>query len=149
MLEIKKVGNRYYYYSYRQFRSFPIKKSEALEKIENGEAELVERFISDPILPEEVKTIELVKDETEQIETNSNKVVSFANRLQAKQEKESLDNAMSHFLNNILPNMNMEEMKKLTELASNSDSFIEELMRTTLRITMQKAASEYIGGIDK
>jgi len=147
MLEIKKVGNRYYYFSYRQLRSFPIKKAEALAKIENGEAELVESFITDQVIPEVPEAIVLAKEETEQVETNSNTVVSFANRFQAKQEKESLNNAMSHFLNNILPNMNMEEMKRLTQLASNSDNFIEELMRTTLRITMQKADSEYNGGI--
>lgn len=147
MLEIKQKGNRYYYFARMQFRSFPIKKSEALAKIANGEAYLVDKFITDPAILEEVETIQEVKEETKQPETHSNNVVNFSDRFQAKQEKKDLDNAMSHFLNEILPNLKLDEMKKMTEAAKNSDNFNEELMRATLRISMEKAMNEYKGGL--
>jgi hypothetical protein len=138
MLEIKQVGNRYYCFSRMQVRSFPIKKSEALAKIEKGEAYLVEKFITDPDYFEEVKKIEVAEPiqiiEPNQPKTNSNKIINFADRFQAKQEKESLENAMSHFLNEVLPNLKLDEMKKMMESASNSDNFNAELMRATLRI---------------
>lgn len=136
MLEIKQVGNRYYYFSCRQMRSFPIKKAEALSKLANNEAYLVERFITDPSIVEELKPVEVVTP----IQTQSNKVVNFSDRFKAKQEKESFDNAKSHFLNEILPNMNMNEMKQLLDVSSNNGNFAEELMRISLRISIDEAS---------
>lgn len=140
MLEIKKVGNRYYYFARMQFRSFPIKKSEALAKIESGEAYLVDKFITDPDYFEEVKATKTAEhvEEIKQPETKSNNVVNFSDKFQAKQEKKNLDEAMSHYLNNILPNLKLDEMKRMMDAAHDKDKFNEELMRATLRISLEK-----------
>jgi hypothetical protein len=159
MLEIKQKGNRYYRFSRMQFRSFPIKKSEALELIAKGEAVLVERFLTDPTIIEEVspvqvtkieviETVQEVKEEVKQPETKSNKVVNFSDRFQAKQEKKSFDDAMSHYINNILPNLKLDELKRMMDAGQDSDNFKEELIRATLRISLEKATREYKGGLN-
>ncbi|CAG7655036.1 hypothetical protein ACFQI7_32915 [Paenibacillus allorhizosphaerae] len=48
MIEIKKVGNRYYYFSRVHFRSFPMKKAEAELKLATCEAYLVAAFMNEP-----------------------------------------------------------------------------------------------------
>lgn len=85
---IKQKGNRYYRYSWAQMRSFPIKKVEALELIENGEAELVESFITDPTsqpITEETKQVDEVQEEV-----TSTKVVSIKSMIEAKKKKKTL-----------------------------------------------------------
>ncbi|MEW5569641.1 hypothetical protein [Rossellomorea marisflavi] len=133
MKEIKQKGNRFYVYNYRQMRSFPIKKAEALQLIENGEGYLVDNFITDPT-PETI--IEPAKQSAE-----VNNVVSFSDRFEAKKEKEEFDQAAEHFKTNILPNMSTEELFKLSELSKDKEKFVEEMMRITLRISLDTAIS--------
>lgn len=85
MMLIKQKGNRYYRYSWAQMRSFPIKKVEALELIENGEAELVESFITDPApqpMTEETKQVDEVQEEVK-----STKVVSIKSMKRQKRKR--------------------------------------------------------------
>lgn len=139
MMLIKQKGNRYYRYSWAQMRSFPIKKVEALELIKNGEAELVESFITDPApqqITEETKQVDEVQEEVK-----STKVVSIKSMREAKKEKENIAKAKDHFVKRVLPNLNLTDMKKLTELSCEKDSegFQEEIMRIILRLNIEEA----------
>ncbi|MCY8282809.1 hypothetical protein [Bacillus inaquosorum] len=134
---IKQKGNRYYRYSWAQMRSFPIKKVEALELIKNGEAELVESFITDPApqpITEETKVVDEVQ------EVKSTKVVSIKSMKEAKKEKENFAKAKDQFLKRVLPKLNLTDMKKLTELSFKKDSegFQEEIMRIILRLNIEE-----------
>ncbi|RUS04423.1 hypothetical protein EFW58_03333 [Bacillus velezensis] len=129
---IKQKGNRYYRYSWAQMRSFPIKKVEALELIENGEAELVESFITDPApqpITEETKQVDEVQEEVK-----STKVVSIKSMIEAKKAKD-------HFVKRVLPKLNLTDIKKLTKLSFEKDSegFQEEIMRIILRLDIEEA----------
>ncbi|UZD72412.1 hypothetical protein [Bacillus siamensis] len=135
---IKQKGNRYYRYCWAQMRSFPIKKVEALELIENGEAELVESFLTDPPpqpIAEETKQADEAKEEVK-----STKVVSIKSMLEAKEEKENFTKAKDHFLKKVLPKLNLTDMKRLTELSFQKDSegFQEEIMRIMLRLNIEE-----------
>ncbi|KXJ35287.1 hypothetical protein AX282_06065 [Bacillus spizizenii] len=139
MMLIKQKGNRYYRYSWAQMRSFPIKKVEALELIENGEAELVESFITDP-------TPQPITEETKQVyeeqeEVKSTKVVSIKSIRETNKEKENFAKAKDHFVKRVLPKLNLTDMKKLTELSFKKDSegFQEEIMRIILRLNIEEA----------
>ncbi|WIT27847.1 hypothetical protein [Bacillus phage SPbetaL6] len=139
MMLIKQKGNRYYRYSWAQMRSFPIKKVEALELIENGEAELVESFITDPTpqpITEETKQVDEVQEEVK-----STKVVSIKSMIEAKKAKENFAKAKDHFVKRVLPKLNLTDMKKLTELSFEKDSegFQEEIMRIILRLNIEEA----------
>ncbi|WP_342498270.1 hypothetical protein [Bacillus sp. FSL M8-0350] len=138
MMLIKQKGNRYYRYSWAQMRSFPIKKSEALELIKNGEADLVEAFITDPT-PRSIEA-EVTKQEIEDVqeEVKTTNVVSLNSLREAKNEKENITKAKEHFTNNILPNLNLNDMKNLINLSSKKDSkgFQEEMMRIVLRMSI-------------
>ncbi|MCM3278290.1 hypothetical protein M3616_19625 [Bacillus velezensis] len=132
MMLIKQKGNRYYRYSWAQMRSFPIKKVEALELIENGEAELVESFITDPApqpITEETKQVDEVQEEVK-----STKVVSIKSMIEAKKAKD-------HFVKRVLPKLNLTDIKKLTKLSFEKDSegFQEEIMRIILRLDIEEA----------
>lgn len=136
---IKQKGNRYYRYSWAQMRSFPIKKVEALEIIENGEAELVESFITDPTPQpntEETKQVDEVQEEVK-----STKVVSIKSMIEAKKEKENFEKAKDHFVKRVLPKLNLTDIKKLTKLSFEKDSegFQEEIMRIILRLGIEEA----------
>ncbi|WP_339239819.1 hypothetical protein NST06_10715 [Bacillus sp. FSL P4-0322] len=138
---IKQKGNRYYRYSWAQMRSFPIKKSEALELIKNGEAELVKAFITDST-PQPVE--EEAKSEKEVVENvQSAKVISLKSIRKAKSEKESFEKAKDHFTKNILPNLNSSDVKKLIKLSSKKDGegFQEEMMRIVLRMSIDEEIS--------
>ncbi|CAI6276808.1 hypothetical protein NRS6085_11810 [Bacillus subtilis] len=137
MMLIKQKGNRYYRYSWDQMRSFPIKKVEALELIENGEAELVESFITDPApqpITEETKQVDEVQGEVK-----STKVVSIKSMIEAKKEKENFEK--DHFVKRVLPKLNLTDIKKLTKLSFEKDSegFQEEIMRIILRLGIEEA----------
>ncbi|UML51006.1 hypothetical protein MKS87_11475 [Bacillus subtilis] len=139
MMLIKQKGNRYYRYSWAQMRSFPIKKVEALEIIENGEAELVESFITDPTPQpntEETKQVDEVQEEVK-----STKVVSIKSMIEAKKEKENFEKAKDHFVKRVLPKLNLTDIKKLTKLSFEKDSegFQEEIMRIILRLGIEEA----------
>ena len=139
MMLIKQKGNRYYRYSWAQMRSFPIKKVEALELIENGEAELVESFITDPTpqpITEETKQVDEVQEEV-----TSTKVVSIKSMIEAKKEKENFEKAKDHFVKRVLPQLNLTDIKKLTKLSFEKDSegFQEEIMRIILRLDIEEA----------
>ncbi|MEM5028908.1 hypothetical protein [Bacillus pumilus] len=140
---IKQKGNRYYRYSWAQMRSFPIKKSEALELIKSGEAELVEAFITDPT-PQSIET-ETVKQETEDVqkELQTTNVVSLNSIREAKNEKENITKAKEHFTKDILPNLNLNDMKNLINLSSKKDEtgFQEEMMRIVLRMSIEEGIS--------
>lgn len=144
MMLIKQKGNRYYRYSWAQMRSFPIKKSEALELIKNGEAELVEAFITDPT-PQPIEP-EVTKQEIEDVqeEVKATNVVSLNSIREAKNEKENIAKAKEHFTKNILPNLNSNDMKKLINLSSNKDSegFQEEMMRIVLRMSFEETTKK-------
>lgn len=138
MILIKQKGNRYYRYSWAQMRSFPIKKVEALALIENGEAELVESFITDPTpqpITEETKQVDEVQEEVK-----STKVISIKSMREAKKEKENFAKAKDHFVKRVLPKLNLIDMKKLTELSFKKDSegFQEEIMRIILRLNIEE-----------
>lgn len=138
MMLIKQKGNRYYRYSWAQMRSFPIKKVEALELIENGDAELVESFITDPApqpITEKTKQVDEVQEEVK-----STKVVSIKSMREAKKEKENFAKAKDHFVKRVLPKLNLTDMKKLTELSFKKDSegFQEEIMRIILRLNIEE-----------
>ncbi|MEH7790440.1 hypothetical protein V7358_13715 [Bacillus pumilus] len=143
MMLIKQKGNRYYRYSWAQMRSFPIKKSEALELIKNGEAELVEAFITDPT-PQPIEA-EVSKQEIEaaQEEVETTNVVSLNSIREAKNEKESITKAKEHFTKNILPNLNLNDMKNLINLSSKKDEtgFQEEMVRIVLRMNIEEGVS--------
>ncbi|WP_370956811.1 hypothetical protein AB3239_11410 [Bacillus subtilis] len=146
MMLIKQKGNRYYRYSWAQMRSFPIKKVEALELIENGEAELVESFITDPApqpMTEETKQVDEVQEEVK-----STKVVSIKSMREAKKEKENFAKAKDHFVKRVLPKLNLTDMKKLTELSFKKDSegFQEEIMRIILRLNIEEKTLECLQG---
>lgn len=136
MMLIKQKGNRYYRYSWAQMRSFPIKKAEALELIKNGEAELVEAFITDPT-PQPVEKEE--KEATEDKQTS--KVINLKSIREAKNEKENFEKSKDHFIKDILPNLNSNEMKNLINLSSKKDikGFQEEMMRIVLRVSIKAA----------
>ncbi|WP_213411553.1 hypothetical protein [Bacillus subtilis] len=150
MMLIKQKGNRYYRYSWSQMRSFPIKKVEALELIENGEAELVESFITDPApqpITEETKQVDEVQEEVK-----STKVVSIKSMREEKKEKEDFAKAKDHFVKKVLPELNLTDMKKLTELSFKKDSegFQEEIMRIMLRLNIEETSLEcFQGGHNK
>ncbi|OYD12283.1 hypothetical protein CHR37_04820 [Bacillus velezensis] len=144
---IKQKGNRYYRYCWAQMRSFPIKKVEALELIENGEAELVESFITDP-------TPQLITEETKQAdeaqeEVKSTKVVSIKSMREAK--KENFAKAKDHFVQRVLPKLNLTDMKRLTELSFKKDSegFQEEIVRIMLRLNIEETTLRCIQGGQK
>ncbi|WHF25335.1 hypothetical protein QJS65_10785 [Bacillus altitudinis] len=140
MMLIKQKGNRYYRYSWAQMRSFPIKKSEALELIKNDEAELVEAFITDPT-PEPIETEETKQEIKEiQVESETTNVVSLNSIREAKNEKESIAKAKEHFTKNILPNLNSNDMKTLLDFASRKDEtgFQDEMMRIVLRMSVEE-----------
>lgn len=146
---IKQKGNRYYRYCWAQMRSFPIKKVEALELIENGEAELVESFITDP-------TPQLITEETKQAdeaqeEVKSTKVVSIKSMREAKKEKENFAKAKDHFVQRVLPKLNLTDMKRLTELSFKKDSegFQEEIVRIMLRLNIEETTLRCIQGGQK
>lgn len=141
MMLIKQKGNRYYRYSWAQMRSFPIKKSEALELIKNDEAELVEAFITDPT-PEPIETEETKQEIKEiQVESETTNVVSLNSIREAKNEKESIAKAKEHFTKNILPNLNSNDMKTLLDFASREDEtgFQDEMMRIVLRMSIEES----------
>lgn len=150
MMEIKQKGNRYYRYSRMQMRSFPIKKVEALELIEKGEAELVEFFITDPEYfndyrnQEVEETVDEIEEKEEVVieEVEPTNVVNFADKFKANQEKKALDNAVSHFVNDILPNLNMDEIKNMMDVTKSRDKFNELLMKASLRISIEKATNK-------
>lgn len=136
MMLIKQKGNRYYRYSRAQMRSFPIKKVEALELIENGGA-LVESFITDPApqpITEETKQVDEVQGEVK-----STKVVSIKSMIEAK--KENFEKEKDHFVKRVLPKLNLTDIKKLTKLSFEKDSerFQEEIMRIILRLGIEEA----------
>lgn len=140
MMLIKQKGNRYYRYSWAQMRSFPIKKSEALELIKNGEAELVEAFITDPT-PQPIEAEETkqeIKEVQDEVETTN--VVSLNSIRKAKNEKESFTKAKEHFIKDILPNLNSNDMKTLLDFAARKDEtgFHEEMMRIVLRMSIEE-----------
>lgn len=140
MMLIKQKGNRYYRYSWAQMRSFPIKKSEALELIKNDEAELVEAFITDPT-PEPIETEETKQEIKEiQVESETTNVVSLNSIREAKNEKERIAKAKEHFTKNILPNLNSNDMKTLLDFASREDEtgFQDEMMRIVLRMSIEE-----------
>ncbi|MCY7679873.1 hypothetical protein MH122_13805 [Bacillus pumilus] len=139
-MSIKQKGNRYYRYSWDQMRSFPIKKSEALELIKNGEAELVEAFITDPT-PQPIEA-EVTKQENEEVqeEAKTTNVVSLNSIREAKNEKESIAKAKEHFTKNILPNLNSNDIKTLLDFSARKDEtgFQEEMMRIVLRMSIEE-----------
>ncbi|WP_342487323.1 hypothetical protein NSQ30_10800 [Bacillus sp. FSL R7-0651] len=143
MMLIKQKGSRYYRYSWAQMRSFPIKKSEALELIKNGEAELVEAFITDPT-PQPIEA-ELTKQEIEDVqeEVQKTNVVSLNSIREAKNEKENIEKAKEHFTKDILPNLNLNDMKNLINLSSKKDEtgFQEEMVRIVLRMSIEEGVS--------
>lgn len=144
MMLIKQKGNRYYRYSWAQMRSFPIKKSEALELIKNGEAEIVEAFITDPtpqpIEAEETK--QAIQEVQEEVETTN--VVSLNSIREVKNKIESITKAKEHFTKNILPNLNSNDMKNLINLSSKKDieGFQEEMMRIVLRMSLEESTKK-------
>ncbi|MBU8573744.1 hypothetical protein [Bacillus pumilus] len=144
MMLIKQKGNRYYRYSWAQMRSFPIKKSEALELIKNDEAELVEAFITDPT-PEPIEAEETKQEIKEiQVEAETTNVVSLNSIREAKNVKESITKAKEYFAKNILPNLNSNDMKNLINLSSKKDSegFQEEMMRIVLRMSLEETTKK-------
>ncbi|MEH7758111.1 hypothetical protein [Bacillus pumilus] len=134
MMLIKQKGNRYYRYSWAQMRSFPIKKSEALELIKNGEAELVEAFITDPT-PQPIEDV--------QEEVRKTNVVSLNSIREEKNKKENIEKAKEHFTKDILPNLNLNDMKNLINLSSKKDEtgFQEEMVRIVLRMSIEEGVS--------
>jgi hypothetical protein len=131
MTPIKKVITvngkvQYHEYNLRQLRSFRISAAEAELKIATGESYLVDKFFYEQ--SEEVEPVTEVK------ETVSN-VVSFADKLKAKKDNADLEKAKSHFMNNILPNMTMEEKQKIL---FNPDTMKDILLDVMLRLTIEK-----------
>ncbi|PGN53912.1 hypothetical protein CN978_29860 [Priestia megaterium] len=128
MMEIKQKGNRYYYYSWEQMRSFPIKKSEAIEKIANGEAKLVEYFMMEAAPEvEEVVAEEVIVVEEKEVKSN---VIDFQAKKEEKQQREDMKKAKEIFNQEILPYMTSAEVNGLFY----ADNFKEEMFRVMIRI---------------
>lgn len=117
-------------------RSFPISQVKAKALLDTGEAVLVERFITDPVI--EVK--EVIKETTVLTEepAKPNNIVNFEDKFKAKQEEKAFNNAVNHFKNNILPKMTFEETKELTKLALSKGNFEEELLKIALRVIIEE-----------
>jgi hypothetical protein len=105
---------------------FRISAADAEIKIATGESYLVDKFFYEQ--SEEVEPVTEVK------EVVSN-VVNFADKLKAKKDNEDLEKAKSHFMNNILPSMTMEEKQKV--LFFNPDMMQEILLDVMLRIQIK------------
>ncbi|MNI80802.1 hypothetical protein D3C73_1373650 [compost metagenome] len=64
-----------------------------------------------------------------------NNVVSFADKFKAKQNKSDLERAKSHFINNILPNMSLQEKETVL---NNPEMIRDVLLNVMLRTTVEK-----------
>jgi|GEM_PF-4322257 len=144
MTEIKKVITKngkvqYYEFSRFQFRSFRISAADAELKLATGESCLVDKFlhesVSAELFPEENKNVECVEVGKAIEEVKQDNVVSFTDKFKAKQEKTDLEKAKSHFINNILPNMSLQEKETVL---NNPDMIREVLLNVMLRTTVEK-----------
>ncbi|MGG1021142.1 hypothetical protein G3M81_23285 [Bacillus paralicheniformis] len=139
-MEIKRKGNRYYYYSWEQMRSFPIKKDKALVLIQNGEATLVDRFMMEPT-PEIPTVIENKPHSCKKTEMNN--VINFNAKREERIQRRSLDEAKDHFINHVIPKMSVDDIRKLADLSrEDSMKFEEELMKMVLKVTVEEAVDQ-------
>ena len=134
MLEIKQKGNRYYYFSRRQMRSFPIKKAEALEKIKNNDAEMVEYFITDPMPKEEKTTATKATEPVNEAIKNDN-VVSFSDKFNKKKDNQDLEKAKQYFIEKVLPVMTFDNKK---EILNNPEKFAEIMTELLLKAQLNE-----------
>lgn len=133
MLEIKQKGNRYYYFSRRAMRSFPIRKTEALEKIKNNEAYMVEYFITDYRALGETTNTEPVKP-IEEVIKNDN-VVNFLDKFNKKKEAQDLDKAKHYFIEKVMPIMKHEDKMNLL---NNPEKFAEIMTELLLKAQLNE-----------
>lgn len=126
MMLIKQVGNRFYRWSWRQARSFPIAKKEALKLLEAGEAEFVKGWYYEQ--PEPGKSRRCKRKN----------VVSLADARAKKQEQAKLEEAKAHFVEEVLPNLSQESLLRLVRAAESGSK--EEYQAEIMRCLMESAA---------
>ena len=127
MLEIKQKGNRFYYFSRRAMRSFPIKKTEALEKIKNNEAYIVEYFITDPRVLEE-KTTDTKATELIQEASKNDNVINFSDKFNKKKDAQDLEKAKRYFIEKVLPIMKHDDKTEILNIPHKFAEVMTELL---------------------
>lgn len=133
--EIKKVGDRYYYFSQEHFRSMPIKKSLAKELLSTGEAIMVDRFVTDKVIESPVNVEEKI------LETSSfakPTVVDFVTKQRQRFEAERLEADKQEFINVILPRLTGDELKTIVSVMNDPEAFRTELLRIMMRIKVSE-----------
>ena len=130
MLEIKQKGNRYYYFSRRAMRSFPIKKTEALEKIKNNEAYMVDYFITDQrVLEEAIEPAKPLR------EAKNDNVINFTDKFNKKKEAQDIEKAKQYFIEKVMPIMKHEDK---INLLNNPQKFAEIMTELILKAQLNE-----------
>lgn len=127
--ELKRVGNRYYYFNRLQFRSFPIKRKEAEELLERGEAILLDRFITDPQPNEQDKKAEEPIDVLSQ-------VIDFQSKQKEKIDAEMFEANKQEFIRDVLPRLSGEELRTIIAVINDEEKFRTEILRILMRLKL-------------